>query len=183
ELVAQGEPLDDETLRRVMDAWLARITAILAALLGVYGAAAAAVRRWLTGEDTNPAGEGGRLVDAYLDEGVEALPDRVQRYLRSAENRLRDVGDRLWEAAREALADGVAEGEGIDQLRRRLQRVFAEDGVQLGDARAERIARTEVLSAWNRGAWDEAREDADRPLIKEWISTLDRRTRDSHFRN
>ncbi|MFF3665458.1 phage minor head protein [Microtetraspora malaysiensis] len=181
-LVADGDPVDDSDARRLLDLWLARIPEILAALLAVYGASGAAAWRWLLSRDADPARRSRDLVDAYLKDPA-TLPERVRAYLETAEKRLRDVGDDLWKAARKALADGVAAGDSMDQLRDRLQATFAEGGVELGEGRAQRIARTEVLAAWSSAAMDEARTvPAEyQPRWKEWLATLDLRTRPAHF--
>lgn len=75
------------------------------------------------------------------------------------------------------LVDGVAAGESIDDLSARVQRVFQ----IANDARAERIARTEVISAYN-GAAVRSVEVLPRDVVfaQEWIATRDGRTRDSH---
>ncbi|MEU4406202.1 phage minor head protein [Streptosporangium sp. NPDC023963] len=210
-LVAQGEPVDDADARRVADLWAAVIAFILLALLTVFGAAIVAARRALDapadrsngrsddtrGEPGGPdqpapaeqaqepdrPGEVSDLVDVYLHRPLE-LPDAVRAYLSAAENRLRDVGDSLWQAARQALADGVAAGDTMAGLRARLHATFAEGGAQLGEARAARIARTETLAAWNWAQLHVARSQPgdSRPLYKSWLATLDLRTRDEHFR-
>ncbi|MEV0754966.1 phage minor head protein [Streptosporangium sp. NPDC050280] len=200
DLVAQGEPVDDADARRVSELWAAALLVIVLALLTVFGAALVAARRALGVPDQQPstpppdpspvkAGEPDRpadipdLVDLYMNRPLE-LPDVVRDYLLAAENRLRDVGDSLWRAARQSLADGVAAGDTMDGLRARLQATFREGGAQLGEARAARIARTETLAAWNWAALHVARSQpsGSRPLFKSWLATLDLRTRDAHFR-
>src|SRR5690606_4771082 len=126
-LVAQGEPVEEADLQLVAALWWAQIPSVLAPLVAVYGAGAGAMLRWLAehrieddqvpdrdhpeppdDEDTrpDPVDRSADLVDVYLRD-PETLPERVQRYLRMAENRMRDVGDDLWRAARETLAQGV----------------------------------------------------------------------------
>ncbi|MFI6290035.1 phage minor head protein [Nonomuraea sp. NPDC050790] len=201
DLVAQGEPVDDSDARRVAELWLAQLLVMLVALLTVFAAGMVAARRLLASRDrpVPPPGEPEPgppdvddiddvdevpdLVDIYLHR-PEELPAAVRDYLTAAENRLRDVGDSLWQAARQALADGVTAGDTMPQLRDRLRAVFAEGGVELGEHRAERIARTETLAAWNWAQLYVARIQPDpvRPLYKSWLATLDLRTRDAHFR-
>ncbi|MFC4060236.1 phage minor head protein [Planomonospora corallina] len=171
--------LDDGELRRIADLWAGQLRKILAVLLAVFEAAARAIFRRF-GVPLPPDVED--LPGRWLDDPF-SVPDRVQAYLTTATNRLSGVGDRLWEAARQALADGVAAGEGVDQLRDRLQETFAAGGVQLGAARAERIARTEVVSVWNRASLDAAMglPDGARPAYKTWLATADERTRPAHW--
>ena len=42
------------------------------------------------------------------------------------------------------------------------------------------IARTEIISASNKGSLDGAK-DTGIPLKKEWLATMDNRTRDAHL--
>lgn len=171
--------LDATTLRQIIRLWRRRLPRVLAALLAVVEAAVRAVLRRF-GAPMPPGWED--LPGRWADDPF-SVPDRVRQYVSTAENRLAEVGDRLWEAARDALREGNDEGEGIDQLARRLRRVFAEDGAELGRARAERIARTETVSAWNRASLDaaEAMPDDARPPYKTWIATIDTRTRPAHW--
>ncbi|MFI9591197.1 phage minor head protein [Nonomuraea sp. NPDC052265] len=200
ELIAQGEPVDDADARRIADLWIAQLLVILLALLTVFGAAMVAAHRVLGGRRQQPGqpdgpevedvdevddtGEVPDLVDLYLTRPLE-LSDAVRDYLAAAENRLRDVGDSLWQVARQSLADGIAAGDSMDGLRARLQETFSDGGTQLGEARAARIARTEMVAAWNWAALHVARSrpSGSRPLVKTWLATLDLRTRDAHHRS
>lgn len=75
---------------------------------------------------------------------------------------------------RELLA-GHALGESMFDLSKRLQSMYQE----FSNVRAERIARTETISASNLGS-QTAAKSTGLPLEKEWIATLDNRTRDPH---
>jgi uncharacterized protein with gpF-like domain len=79
-------------------------------------------------------------------------------------------------AIRKELAAGVAVGEGIFELSKRLTAMYGE----FSTVRAERIARTEVISASNLGSQAAARA-TNLPLEKEWIATLDNRVRSPHM--
>jgi HK97 family phage portal protein len=74
-----------------------------------------------------------------------------------------------------ALADGVAQGEGIPELAARIRTLFE----MTYKSRAETVARTEVISAYNGATHGAARGNH---LVGglEWIATLDSRTRPSH---
>jgi HK97 family phage portal protein len=75
------------------------------------------------------------------------------------------------------LVEGVANGESIDDLATRVRGVFA----QADELRALRIARTEVISAYNGAAVRGVQElPRDVVIAQEWIATRDGRTRDTH---
>jgi 2'-5' RNA ligase len=115
------------------------------------------------------------------DDG-RALPPAMAEYVTVTEHLLRAVGDRLADVARDELAAGVDAGETMEQLRARLREAFAREGAQLGDAREERIARTESGRAWNTATLGAARDvtGPDRPVVKQWISRRDDRVREDH---
>lgn len=98
----------------------------------------------------------------------------VDQYIKNATNRLVGIGDELWQAARESLAEGIALGETIPQLR---DRVVATAGVT--EKRANVIARTEVISASNAGSLQQVMITG-LTGTKEWLATNDERTRCTH---
>ena len=99
----------------------------------------------------------------------------AEDYLAGASNRLRGIGDELWQTSRTQLLQGFKAGETIPQL---AARVAASAGV--AEPRSLVIARTEVIGASNRGSWDTAKLlGADAP-DKEWTATFDERTRQTH---
>ena len=71
------------------------------------------------------------------------------------------------------LIAGFAEGEGIRKLSERVQAVY---GDVIKGWQAQRIARTEVISASNKGSYLGAK-DSGLVKEKEWLSTRDQRTR------
>lgn len=74
------------------------------------------------------------------------------------------------------LADAIAEGESVDQMTRRIR-----DGYQtISRRRARVIARTETISASNAGGRAGALATG-LDLRREWIATIDDRTRDTHL--
>ncbi|MCX5189029.1 phage minor head protein [Streptomyces sp. NBC_00268] len=117
------------------------------------------------------------------DDGRD-LPPAMSDYVDVTEHLLRAVGDRLAEAAREELAAGVDAGEDIEQLRARLRERFTREGAQLGEAREERIARTEAGRAWNTATLGAARDatGSPAPVVKQWLTRHDDRVREDHAR-
>jgi HK97 family phage portal protein len=85
------------------------------------------------------------------------------------------IGETTKDKIRRELNAGVAAGEGTFELTKRLTSMYSE----FSTIRAERIARTEVISASNLGSQTAARSTG-LPLEKEWISTFDSRTRSPH---
>lgn len=98
----------------------------------------------------------------------------AEQRLANAQNRLVGIGDMLWEQARDQLLIGFAAGEDIGQLRDRVR-----DSAGVSAARAETIARTEVIAASNLGSIDQVRA-AGLVGTKEWLDTPDERTRCTH---
>lgn len=77
---------------------------------------------------------------------------------------------------RAALVDAINAGSSIGDIKKEVQRIF---GYAEG-YRNERIARTETISATNYGAWEAMKQSGIVGIKKEWIATIDERTRESH---
>lgn len=88
------------------------------------------------------------------------------------------VSETTYAQIRQALTDGVAAGESLDDIKARVSLVFDE----ASSHRAGVIARTEVISASN-GATIEAARNLPSDVVagKQWIAAIDERTRDSHL--
>ena len=73
---------------------------------------------------------------------------------------------------------GINNGEGIDDLQRRVRAVMA-DRIQ---SSAETIARTETIGALTEGSLmgAKAAEETGITVRKQWLSTFDGRERESH---
>lgn len=99
-----------------------------------------------------------------------ALADRVSKL---ADQVTRETYDQI----QGAIADGITAGEGIRPIADRVQAVFD----NADHVRAERIARTEVMSAVNT-AQDAYATALPAGIVgeKEWLATPDSRTREAH---
>jgi SPP1 gp7 family putative phage head morphogenesis protein len=122
-----------------------------------------------------------QFADAALGElGVDVsfnMRNPLVRQLleKHAGDRIRDINETTRAQLREELASGIAAGEGISQLKKRVEDVFdAAEGY-----RAERIARTEAVGLSN-GANLQAWGQSGVVEGKEWLSVRDGNTRDSH---
>lgn len=128
----------------------------------------------------------GRAADVAADDAGTDLPpdwdEGLADYTTATRALLDSVGDRLAAEATQSLAEGLNAGEGLEELRQRLVTVFSQEGTQLGEGRAQRIAMTEATRAFNAGtlAAAQAMTGPDRPLVKQWITRRDARVRDAH---
>lgn len=86
-----------------------------------------------------------------------------------------EVNETTERQLRKALVDAINAGGAIKEIQAEVKRIF---GYAEG-YRNERIARTETIGATNYGAY-EAIKQSGLVARKEWIATLDERTRDSH---
>lgn len=92
-----------------------------------------------------------------VDESVKRyIHDRVDTFATA-------TNDESVKAIEQTIAEGVADGESISELKKRLKQVYA----FADDVRAERIARTETLAASNAGA-AEAYKQSPLVVAKEW---------------
>lgn len=154
------------SVSNIRELWNRRIPRILTALRGIFRDSAHATARDL---------------DAPLPT-VGELEGALAAYGDAVDPLLRTVGDNLAQAAQRTLAEGVNAGDSIDQLKLRLKAAFDDTGSQLGPVRAERIAQTESVRAFNAGtlASAEVVTGPDRPLVKQWITRRDTRVREAH---
>lgn len=133
------------------------------------------LRAVLDDEDLDDVGLGRATV---IDTGGDPLfmNESATRHLASARDRFLAVGDDTWAEARQSLLDSMARGDGSDATARRLREV-----VDVGRSRAAAVARTEVISAANAGSTARVRSmGADAPRYKQWLATMDARTRPTH---
>lgn len=131
------------------------------------------------------AGRAARVTAESLDEPVPSaaeLNEALGPYLEATQELLNAVGDRLSAEATQSLAEGVAAGETLDQLKDRMTKLFDDTGTQLGPTRAQRIAMTEATRAFNAGTLAAAQSltGPERPLVKQWITRNDERVRMAH---
>lgn len=170
-------------------------------------ALAVAVDRWLT---TTAAGDPGALGSvaadwgAYVDDTmaknlgglylggagasvVKGAPDpamfapvvndRATGYMSRATNRLKGIGDDAWGRLRGKLTEGMEKSWDLDRVNRELRQQ-----VDMSEARADMIARTETIGAYNNGTrlGGEVLGEFG-PVEHAWLATTDNRTRESHI--
>lgn len=91
---------------------------------------------------------------------------------------VRSIGTDIAGRLTDELQIGVANGESIQQLTKRIDEVF-----DIGDNIAERIARTETHGAAESTSFESAGAiaSAGYEVTKTWVTAIDARTRDAHI--
>lgn len=173
------EPVDVDDLVSVTDRWNARVDATLAPELeGVWRETADDVADQVQRAANDLAKRRGETAAAAPEPGAFVVPqvrnELAETYLGSRRSFLVNVGVDLWESMREQLLVGLEAGESIGDLGKRVI-----GAVAFTAARAERVARTEVVGASNAGSMAQMRE-IDLPATKTWLATGGPRTRETH---
>lgn len=108
-------------------------------------------------------------VDQYMDEAAA-------RHLALARPRFVEIGEVAWGHARQQMLLGFEQGQSIDWIEREMRKV-----ADLTRAVARQVARTQVVAAANAGSVKRMELEGDNGAkYKQWLSTLDSRTRPTH---
>ncbi|MCK9598076.1 MAG: phage portal protein [Sphaerochaeta sp.] len=114
------------------------------------------------------------LVEPQTDFDMTA---RIERAIKSHAAKLAEEVNRTTvEGLGRDLAEGLAQGEGIGEISGRVAARFEEFPLW----RSDLIARTETTNALNQGL-EEGFRQSDVTNAKEWVATMDDRTRDEHL--
>lgn len=122
------------------------------------------------------AGSKADIPNSVLNKWVPVVNQQAVSYSRVAENRLRNVGNTLWNDIRKKVTKSIKAGNKTENLKREIQNIG-----RFSEYRADTIARTETSSAYINGNY--AGEQAlgqYGPVEKVWVASLDARTRQSH---
>ena len=111
-------------------------------------------------------------LDIDLDLPPESALENVDEF---ADDLVDDVIDTIGEDVGHRIAGWLEDGVGVDDIADRLQDQLDNE---LGDAAAQRHARTLVMGASERGNESAIRESG--AVGKRWVSTSDGRTRETH---
>jgi len=115
-----------------------------------------------------------KLGELGLSLAFDLLNPRVTEYMAEfTGKKITAINDTTMKRIRKALIAGVEEGEGTKDLARRIREVFGE----ASKYRSLMIARTESVGGANFAA-QEAYEQSGVVDEKEWVTTLDDKTRD-----
>jgi HK97 family phage portal protein len=105
-----------------------------------------------------------------------SVTDRVRKFIKErAAAMAKQVNATTIDKLSNTLAEGIGNGEGINDLTDRVGAVYDE----FSTYRSEMIARTEATAANNAG-FVESYDQSGVANAKEWIATNDSRTRDTH---
>lgn len=105
----------------------------------------------------------------------DAGEDVLARHYAEFTRRMQYVGSDMWTSAREQIASSAREGVSAQQIAEQVR-----DTLELTLPRAQSIARTEIHSAHNAGAFAQT-VYLDPNATKTWKSRLDDRTRATHL--
>jgi hypothetical protein len=120
---------------------------------------------------------GGRsgLLKARVGISFDARNPQAERWLRRREQRfVEQVADSAWRELKTKLSRAMEAGTSIDNLVDIVQDLPA-----FRPERAEMIARTEVIGAYN-GGLEEGFRQSGNVQAKVWLAALDDRTRETH---
>jgi len=108
----------------------------------------------------------------------------VLQHLAEVGNHMQATPDWLFGQVAGEVQKGISAGESIPEMAERVEASLLDGGAHVWRGRAETVARTEALSAYNGGTDEAMRAMADEfgfQLEKVWLASMDGRTRDSHF--
>lgn len=121
------------------------------------------------------AERGGEDAAELIDDVFNSTEALAKRMAKRADFFADSVNTTTFDKLVQTLSEGTNQGEGIGELTKRVQEVYSD----IPTYRARMIARTETTNANNEGHLEEYRQ-SEIVKGKEWIATLDSRTRDEH---
>ncbi len=114
--------------------------------------------------------EKGRMPIGFSERMLELITEYFQTYIFNGVERITEETQRL---IREVFTNAYEQGLGIDDI------IIQFENTELSKVRSRLIARTETVTAANRGAQFVAK-DTGLKLNKEWLSASDNRVRRDH---
>ena len=118
--------------------------------------------------------------DIYNEDAVEKLLKEDPKML--PEWRIDEEKDYIWnrQKVENAITQGIIQGESVDQIAERLANVLSSTNM----SKMRMFARTAMTGAQNAGRQKQMEDAIARGIKvkKQWLATLDTRTRDTHQR-
>jgi len=100
---------------------------------------------------------------------VEVINEEAVQYAKESTNLMADVGMTTWNKVKTAVATGIESGVSIEGVKNIIQTTK-----KFSEYRADTIARTETLRAYNNGDWSGAQALGEYgPKTKFWMPTFD----------
>lgn len=146
-------------------------------LLSLYKDVVGDVGLKISKELKSQNGAGQYATKDAISDFTDMFGSDVLDYLESlSSTQVRQINDTTLGSIREYLKAGIAEGESIPALAKRIDGLFLN---QIIPNRSKIIARTEVCAAGNYGSMQAAKQSG-LTLTKVWLATGDNRTRPDH---
>lgn len=157
----------DDAAAAAQAAWLGALPALTKPLVGMYHSGAIAA--WI----------GPRAPLVNPDYWTPVVNVEAVDYMRGATNRLVGVGSQTWSSVRSTITKAMAAPDlDYKQVSDAIRQSAA-----FSAARADTIARTEIVGAFNQGHLAGAQAfGAFGPVEKVWVNTHDGRTRETHVK-
>lgn len=119
----------------------------------------------------------GDIPERIVTEFTQVINQNAVSYAQVAQNRMADVGLTTWNMIKDQVSKAILTGESVEKTRDEIMR-----NVGFSKKRAEMIARTETINAFNNGDWDGDQALGEfGPVYKYWMATLDARGRETHI--
>ena len=150
---------------------------------GIVGKIIQRIRLWVFGENYNYNAyeteiQTGVSFDIYNEDAVQKLINDDPKML--PEWRIDEEKDYIWnrQKVENAITQGIIQGESVDQIADRLANVLKSTNMN----KMRMFARTAMTGAQNAGRQKQFEDAVARgiKIQKQWIATLDDRTRDTH---
>lgn len=117
-----------------------------------------------------------RIADSLADSWVEVVNQDAADFAKVAQNRMKDVGMTAWNDIKNKVSTSIEKGTSVEDLKTLIER-----NRSFSEFRADTIARTETLNAYNNGNWQGSQALGQYgPTHKFWINTGDARSRETH---
>lgn len=117
-----------------------------------------------------------RELEALTDGWMFVVNESATAYQMQAMNRMIGVGQNLWNDVKALVARAVEKGDTTEELKAQIERLTT-----FSEFRADTIARTETIAAYNGGNYQSAEALGDfGPTEKVWVAGIDARTRPEH---
>lgn len=128
------------------------------------------------------------LIKPYQDLGItKTLFDTrpyVQNWLHDRQNKMSHTPQEVFSAVKQLIHAGQNNGASVPDVTKQISELLDVTATDTWKNRAVTVARTELLSAYNGGAYDAFKMIAEGNPVdtyqKRWLATLDGRTRPDH---